>query len=249
LPVDYKKKEQLLQSNDDWFPSDQNDMITMAETWVDTIRRTAWGIPAEEVDGLGAKAAAARAILAQSKTATARTSLTRSRSGERGPEFNTAVARIFGELEYRMQYLKDCWLCTPPLTTEDYKALLLPVPGDETEGAVPREQPVADLIFSGSRAELRDIRPADGTAVDSRIHYGVTISYGLSGKSTGLRPHRLSAPPASAHDLSYAKFTRRRHESFDFGGESGNTVWFCLRYESSGGSTGPFGPIFSAVIP
>jgi hypothetical protein len=38
-------------------------------------------------------------------------------------------------------------------------------------------------------------------------------------------------------------------ESSDFDGESGNTVYFCLRYENSKGEAGPFGPVFSAVVP
>jgi hypothetical protein len=31
--------------------------------------------------------------------------------------------------------------------------------------------------------------------------------------------------------------------------ESGNTVYFCLRYENSEEGQGPFGPMLSAVIP
>jgi hypothetical protein len=44
-------------------------------------------------------------------------------------------------------------------------------------------------------------------------------------------------------------FTRRKRERFDFDGESGNTVYFCLRYENSKGEAGPFGPLLSAVVP
>jgi transcriptional regulator with XRE-family HTH domain len=35
----------------------------------------------------------------------------------------------------------------------------------------------------------------------------------------------------------------------DLDGESGNTIWICLQYETKRGKTGPFGPILKAVIP
>ncbi|MDR3131386.1 MAG: hypothetical protein LBU18_07545, partial [Treponema sp.] len=62
----------------------------------------------------------------------------------------------------------------------------------------------------------------------------------------------LSAPPSSGRDLPHSTFTHRRDHLFDFDGESGNTVWFCLHYENAKGGgegEGPFGPLFSAVIP
>jgi hypothetical protein len=46
---------------------------------------------------------------------------------------------------------------------------------------------------------------------------------------------------------------RRKRFRFDFEGDSGRTVWFCLRYENAKGGKekgeGPFGPLFSAIIP
>ncbi|MDR3352901.1 MAG: hypothetical protein LBO00_07885 [Zoogloeaceae bacterium] len=33
------------------------------------------------------------------------------------------------------------------------------------------------------------------------------------------------------------------------GEESGKTIYFCVRYENAKGEPGPWGPIFSAVIP
>ncbi|MDR1144320.1 MAG: hypothetical protein LBK77_08935 [Spirochaetaceae bacterium] len=100
--------------------------------------------------------------------------------------------------------------------------------------------------------ELRNIRPVSGADPDPRSDYGVRIYYGLSGPASALFRFRVLEPPKSGNDLPYSIFTRRKRERFDFDGESGNTVYFCLRYENSKGGKegqGPFGPILSAVIP
>jgi hypothetical protein len=62
--------------------------------------------------------------------------------------------------------------------------------------------------------------------------------------------HYLQRPPVSGTELPHSLFTKRKRELFDFPAEdSGKTVYFCIRYENSKGKSGPWGPIFSAVIP
>jgi hypothetical protein len=80
----------------------------------------------------------------------------------------------------------------------------------------------------------------------------VRIYYGLSGDPSEKHRFRVSGVPKTGRDLPESLFTRRKKEWFDFDGESGKTVYFCLQYETpSGGERGkgPFGPIMSAVIP
>jgi hypothetical protein len=81
---------------------------------------------------------------------------------------------------------------------------------------------------------------------------GVRIFYGLSGEPTDTFRFRVKGPPKKGSDLPYSIFTRRKKERFDFEGESGSRVYFCLRYENSKGGKegeGPFGPVLSAIIP
>ncbi|MDR1930756.1 MAG: hypothetical protein LBQ44_09045, partial [Treponema sp.] len=62
----------------------------------------------------------------------------------------------------------------------------------------------------------------------------------------------IAAPPRTGDDLPHSVFTRRKKYRFDFDGNSGKTVYFCLRYENDKGGEegeGPYGPILSAVIP
>jgi hypothetical protein len=98
--------------------------------------------------------------------------------------------------------------------------------------------------------ELAKIRPVGSFGFpDARSDYGVRIYYGFSGPASEKYKFRLAGEPKTGSDLPYSVFTRRKKERFDFDGESGNTVYFCLRYENPRGQAGPFGPMLSAVVP
>jgi hypothetical protein len=57
-------------------------------------------------------------------------------------------------------------------------------------------------------------------------------------------------PPVTGDELPHSHFTRRKRERMDFSQEeSGKTIYFCVRYENAKGEPGPWGPIFSAVVP
>ena len=90
---------------------------------------------------------------------------------------------------------------------------------------------------------------AGGNAPDPRSDYGVRIYYGLTGEPTEAYRFRVTGTPKIGTDLPKSIFTRRKKERFDFEGESGKTVYFCLQYENPRGDVGPFGPMLSAVIP
>jgi hypothetical protein len=102
--------------------------------------------------------------------------------------------------------------------------------------------------------ELANIRAVPGTLSEEeeKAEFGVRIFWGVMGPPTEDDRFRLSAPPVSGKDLPHSTFTHRKRFRFDFDGDSGKTVYFCLRYENEKGGKkgeGPFGPIFSAIIP
>jgi hypothetical protein len=78
---------------------------------------------------------------------------------------------------------------------------------------------------------------------------GARTYYGLSGPASDKHKLRLAAEPGTGADLPCSVFTRRKRERFDFDGEGGNTVCFCLRRENGKGAAGPCGPMLKAVIP
>jgi hypothetical protein len=143
------------------------------------------------------------------------------------------------------------YLRYPPVMPEDRKNMNIPerdtIP---TPIPAPEVQAEADLTFPGVHmVELRNIRAVGAPIPDSRSDYGVRIYYGFSGPATEKYRFRITGTPRTGEDLPYSVFTKRKKERFDFDGESGNTVYFCLRYENPTGKPGPFGPMMSAVIP
>jgi hypothetical protein len=92
--------------------------------------------------------------------------------------------------------------------------------------------------------------------LDPRAEYGFRIYYGVMPQggatveaATGPR-RELIKTPVSGEELPHSRFVRHKKELFDFPAEdSGKKAYFCLRYENSKGKSGPWGPLFSAIIP
>jgi hypothetical protein len=144
------------------------------------------------------------------------------------------------------------YLMFPPVTNEDRTAMGLHN-RDTVKTPVPKpvNQVEADLTFPGIHlVELQKIRPVAGAVPDPRSIYGVRIHYGILDAAAA--KGRIADAPQTGDDLPHSVFTRRKKHRFDFDGNSGKTVYFCLRYENGKGGEkgeGPFGPILSAVIP
>jgi hypothetical protein len=143
----------------------------------------------------------------------------------------------------------------PDIVTAEHLANMGIAPIDSKPTRIPRpvNQVEADLTFPGVHmVRLVRIRPVAGVTPDPRSDYGVRIHIALSGPPSEKYPVRCTTPPKTGRDFPYSVFTRKKDMLFDLEGESGNTVYFCLQYETpSGGEEGkgPFGPILSAVIP
>jgi hypothetical protein len=217
----------------------------MCQIWLIVLTleiRTLWGIPQDRYSELGVHFGEALAILQKAKN-----------KEERTPVINEQCREIFGTLEGTMRFFKKHYFLVPPLAPSDIIRLGLALPHPSSPIPRPYNQVEADLGFPGLHmVELRNIRPVAGIPPDPRSDYGVRIHFGLTGTPTDRFRFRLTQPPKSGNDLPYSIFSRRKKEGFDLDGESGNTIYFCLRYENSKGreeGQGPFGPIIFAVIP
>lgn len=227
----------------DWLPGTRTGQLAKARNWITVIQSQSpanpWNIPAEQFTEL------------QTLENTADTILQKAQSTERTPVINAECKAAFSALTEKMRFFKSHYFLVPPLTEIDLVALGFKPSDSASPIPVPEAQPEADLSFPGIHlVELRKIRPVSGGITpDDRSDYGVRIYFGLSGEPSENHPFRVVGTPKTGKDLPESLFTRRKRELFNFDGESGNRIYFCLCYENSKGEAGPFGPILSAIIP
>ena len=110
-----------------------------------------------------------------------------------------------------------------------------------TSIADPTGQADAKITYPGRTQLMLHIQHVDGT-FDRKTNYGCRVYFSTYAHG--------ETPPASGKDLRESKFTRQKKMLFTFQpADSGKTAYFVIRYENSKGSTGPWGPMFSAIIP
>jgi hypothetical protein len=111
-------------------------------------------------------------------------------------------------------------------------------------------------MYPGPHLLRLHMKPLSGTTLDPRADHGYRIYYGVlphggatHEQATG--PLRYMEKPAvQGAELPHSVFTRRRRELFEFPEtDSGMTAFFAIRFENAKGGKGPWGPVFSAVIP
>ena len=221
----------------------------MAKNWLFVIGNSnppPWGIPQPEVADLN------------NLTGEAENALQEAQSSNRTPVITAQCKAAFEALIAKMRLLKSHYFLTPPLTDADYISLELQ-PKDTTHTPVPppTAQAEADISRPGVHLLELHLRPVAGSPPDPhRADYGYRIYYGVLPPggaavevATGIKRELLKAP-VSGDELPHSRFTRRKKELFDFPAEdSGKTVYFCIRYENAKGEPGPWGPMFSSVIP
>jgi hypothetical protein len=172
--------------------------------------------------------------------------------GPHTPVDTSAKNRAKKVLKAQFRVFINRFLRFPPVTDADRQAMGIPNRSNKRSRIpAPTSEPVADIMFPGLHlVKLVKIHKAGNLSDDPRSDYGVRIHFGILDALN--REWRITAAPATGKDLPHSVFTREKKMFFDFEGESGKTIYFCLCYENQkGGKTGqgPFGPIISAVIP
>ena len=140
-------------------------------------------------------------------------------------------------------YVQGFLAKNPNVTNADRENMALPV-YDTTPTTVgnPQGQATADIAHMGGQILQLHIKHVSGTPSDAKANYGCKIYYGLFADG--------DKQPANGEDLTKHKFTRRKKEIFEFTpADVKKTAYFAIRYENSKGKAGPWGPMFSALIP
>jgi len=160
---------------------------------------------------------------------------------------NVAKEKLVKDLR---NYVQGFLIRNVNVTAEDRVLMSLPLRDViPTNVPPPVTQAEGTLAFRGvGLVEMRNIRPSTEKP-DARAGYGVRIYYGIMGTPSETNRFRIAERPKTGDDLPHSVFTRKKQHLFDFAGENGQEVFFCMRYENSKGQPGPWGKIISAFIP
>jgi hypothetical protein len=233
----------------DWLPHKREEQIALSKDWqviLVAAKVTAWNIPATEVTAL------------KNLTTAAETALALAQSSSRTIIVTAQCKTAFAALVEKMRFFKSRYFVTPPLIDADYASLQLK-PRDTTRTPVPPPvaQAEADVSYSAQHTLELHLRPVPNTPPDPhhadygfRVYFGILPTGGASVEAALSPKRELTKAPISGEELPHSHFTRRRRERLDFAQEDrGKTIYFCVRYENAKGEPGPWGPLFSAVIP
>ena len=216
----------------DWMPGSRGGQVELGSSWVKITqpKKADWNIAEEAFARVSAAVQAAEEDYAKP------------------PMMRNAVdvangRRIFKELQDAMRDFKKRYFYIPPLNEGDIVQLGLRLKDTEP---TPVLDPVgiakANITFPASMQMILHIQPVEGSQDDARAYYGVRIYYDLCAAN--------ETPPLNGKHLRLSRFTRRKKERFIFQPEdTGKTAYFSIRYENSKGKAGPWGPMFSAIIP
>ena len=224
-----------------WLSDIRSHILEMARVWllILGLKLVAWNIPNTVFAELNDRFVEADNAFKEAQAA------------PRSEILNTRVRVAFEKLVTCMKDIKDRYFKQPPLLDEDFVSLLLKPPKKKRSPiGKPTAQVTGDIILHGAHlVSFDNIRFLDGPSADPRADKWVYSYYGFTGPPTARHPYRLAGPPQSGEELLYCARTRRRNHDFDFDGESGNRIYFCLRLQNEKGESGPFGPISTIVIP
>ena len=216
----------------DWLPGTRNEQLAMAGTWVAAITESseAWNILPSALSELTTALTAAKN--SNSIPESARNAVT-----------NAQIKIDFDRLTAVMRDIKKRYLYNPPLTDADLAAMeLKPKDVNPTPVAPPTGQAEGDISYPGKTQLQVKIKHIDGTPQNPKADYGYRVYYGLYAAT--------ATPPVSGANLRESKFTRQKKVLFTFlPTDSGKTAYFAIRYENSKGESGPWGPMFSAIVP
>jgi hypothetical protein len=217
----------------------------MARTWSATItpKASAWNVPTAELAALDGLAGTAAGILDKAQSA------------ERTSIVTAQCKTAFDALIEKMRFIKNHFLLVPPLTDSDLVSLgLKPKDTIRTPVPPPSEQAEADILRPGVHLLELILRVSGGgplrNGVGFRVYWGVMPHGGADLSAAASNKRELMNVPVSGEALPFSRFTKRKRERFDFdAADSGKTAYFCIRLENAKGEPGPWGALFSAVIP
>ena len=231
----------------DWLPTRRAEQLAMAKTWAAVLAEKGpqWEVTNAERLELGVLIENADSLF------------TKVMSVDRNIVVTAQTNTAFANLTIFMRALRRRRFLIPPLTEPGLVSLGLR-PRDRVYTPVPNptSQAEGDITYPGPHLLRLHLKPIAGTLEDPRADHGFRVYFGIlppggAAIEEAAGPGRyLMRPPATGGELPHSQFSRRRKVLMEFPAEdSGKTAYFSVRYENSKGGKGPWGPVFSAIIP
>lgn len=233
----------------DWLPGSREEQINLSQLWqsvITTAKATAWNIPTAEVTAL------------KTLTTAAETALVANQPAVRNTITVAQCKAAFKALVDKLRFFKSHYFLIPPLTEIDIVTLgLRPRDTKPTPIPPPTAQAEAEISYLGAHQLKLHLHAVAGSLLDLhhsdygyRIYFGILSSGGANVEAATGPERELLKVPVTGDELPHSRFTRRQSIVFDFAQtDSGKTVYFSVRFENAKGEPGPWGPVFSAVIP
>jgi hypothetical protein len=251
-----KLRRTFMTASSDWLPRKRELQLAMSQNWLTILNSSEpgptppptppWNIPLQDVEDLQTLTDAASSILAIAQ------------SSARTETITAECKAAFEAMIAKMRFIKSRYFLEPPLVDADLISLgLHPKSTSHTPIPAPTTQAEADIGRPGVHLLELYLRAVSGAKADPnsadygfRIYWGIMPQGGASAEAATGKKRELTQPAISGEELPHSKFTRRKKELLDFPAEdSGKTVFFCIRFENAKGEPGPWGPIFSTIIP
>ena len=231
----------------DWLPGKRGLQLAMAKTWVSVLEEMdeKWKIPAIEKTALRECLEYAEVLIA------------RAMAQDRNPIITSRCNEAFKKFIREMRRIKNHYFLDPPLIESDFVSLgLRPRDTIKTPIPTPTGQAIAEVSYPGVGLLTLHLKPVEGTIHNKRAEHGYRIYFGImpaggaSVEDAAGLDHYLMKPAVTGDQLPHSKFSRRSKVLLEFSAkDSGKTVFFSIRFENAKGDQGPWGPVFSAVIP
>jgi hypothetical protein len=226
-------KEKNMARYPGWLPGPRTFILEMCRVWIsymDSAKRTAWGIPAAEFTALGDLYGDAQEALQKAMD-----------EAERTHVITVVCKKAFEALIKKMRFFRDRYFKLPPLTDEDWAALGFREKNPHhTPTGTPTAQVEAETYLTGLHELGIRINYLAGDP-DDRANKGFRVWYKL------VEPG--GAPVTDPAELTESFFTQRKKDVITFAyTDSGKTVYIAVQIEN-GKKKGPWGRITSALVP
>lgn len=218
--------------SNDWMPSVRLTRAALSKTWVTLVESNAaeLRIPEEDVTELDQASDELNGML-------------NTPPEQRASAYNAMLKEADDRLIAIMRKIKKRYLFMPPLSINTYLTFGLTLPDTEpTPIPVPQGTATGSITYLGGQELQLNITHVQNISVEAKAYYGFKIFYDVL-------PTNEPAPENGKH-LRQNIFTRRKRHVFRFEPEDkGKTAYFCIVYENGKGERGPWGEVFSALIP